>query len=294
MNKDQLNLAAEFLYYERLLTEVAPTGILSLVADTNDFWGTVTRVVPALKETILGREGKLVIRPDSGDPVDILCGTVPTVSRPLIQSTRLWMNDRGYDVIRHLDGKYYGFNPSGGKIFVEVEPTPQQKGLIECLWETFGGTTTPTGYRILDEHVGAIYGDAITLERQQQIAERLMAKGFAPQVVLGVGSFSYQYVTRDTHGSAIKSTNVTKRIEGEVGSAYRYDQAIAKDPKTDSKKKSAKGLLRVELENGKYVMYDNQTREQEAAGELRVIFEDGVEYNTTTLEEVRASFATTM
>ena len=55
---------------------------------------------------------------------------------------------------------------------------------------------TNKGYKLLDEHIGAIYRDAITLERQKQILQRLMDKGFACKVVLGIGSYSYQYGTR--------------------------------------------------------------------------------------------------
>lgn len=318
----------EEVFFKHLMEVVAPEGILAVVSDTWDFWHTVTVIAANLKDNILARDGKLVFRPDSGDPVDILCGlNIKTVYGDPSDFNQ-WkayvadeMNDvfctnldaedphqseqttyrfggKVYDVtyepdLNRHDKQYYYVDNMGADVdqctFVERELTPEDKGLIECLWDTFGGTTTAKGYRILDEHVGAIYGDAITLDRQQAIAERLMAKGFAPQVVLGVGSFSYQYVTRDTHGSAIKSTNVTKQLDGK-----RWDQAIAKDPKTDSKKKSAKGLLRVELENGEYVMYDQQTREQEQQGALRIIFENGVSYNTVTLDGLRASFAACM
>ena len=107
------------------------------------------------------------------------------------------------------------------------------KGLIECLWDTFGGTITDKGFKLLDEHIGAIYGDAITLVRQRQILQRLADKGFASKLVLGIGSYSYQHVTRDTHGSAVKATSIVKADER---------IAIFKDPKTATKKKSAKGL----------------------------------------------------
>ena len=94
-----------------------------------------------------------------------------------------------------------------------------------------------------------------------------------------MGSYTYQYVTRDTYGMAIKATY------GEVNGGGRE---IFKDPATDSGvKKSAKGLLRVEKENGEYVLYDQQTWEQEAQGELRVVFEDGEMKNIQTFEEIR-------
>lgn len=233
----------EEAFVDYLMEGPAKEGILSVVADTWDFWSFVTDMLPRIKDKVLARDGKLVVRPDSGDPVDIICGTCPA--------------------------------------FGEGE-TPEEKGLIECLWEIFGGTITDKGFKLLDEHIGAIYGDSITLERQEQIFDRLITKGFVPAVVLGVGSYSFQFVTRDTHGSAMKATNVIKGDE---------DLPIFKDPKTDSKKRSLKGLIRVELEDGKYVAYDEQTREQEQQGELKTVFLNGQVTRVTTLQEIRERVA---
>lgn len=60
--------------FKRLITEVYPKGIVSIVSDTWDLWKVLTDYLPRLKEEIVSREGKVVIRPDSGDPVDIICG----------------------------------------------------------------------------------------------------------------------------------------------------------------------------------------------------------------------------
>jgi nicotinamide phosphoribosyltransferase len=222
--------------YVRYLMSVVPTGILSHVSDSFDFWAFVTEGLPVLKGEILARKGKLVIRPDSGDPVKVLCG-----------------------------------DPEG-------KSEAERKGLVECLWDIFGGTLSPTGLKVLHENIGGIFGDSITLQRQENIIDQLEHKGFAALVVLGVGSFSYQYVTRDTHGSAVKTTYVEKSGKG---------VNIFKDPATDSKKKSACGLLRIERENGKLVQYDQQTPEQEAEGLLETVFLDGQLVRKTTLQEIR-------
>ena len=133
---------------------------------------------------------------------------------------------------------------------------------------------------MLDEHIGAIYGDAITLERQRIILQRLMDKGFASKIVLGIGSYSYQYVTRDTHGSAVKATSIVKGKER---------LAIFKDPKTDKKKKSAKGLIKVDYnEQGVITAYDDVSEEEERQGLLEVVFEDGKLIKFQTLAEIRA------
>ena len=139
--------------------KIFPTGILSVVSDTFDLFRVITEILPRLKDQIMARDGKLVIRPDSGDPVDITCG---------------------------LDLKHFDR--------IGREPQfPAEKGVIELLWDIFGGTISKEGYKVLDSHIGAIYGDSITLKRQVQIYERLAAKGFAAtNIVLGVGSYTYQ------------------------------------------------------------------------------------------------------
>jgi len=114
--------------------------------------------------------------------------------------------------------------------------TPEEKGLIECLWDTFGGTINEQGYKVLDSHIGAIYGDSINLERATKISERLEAKGFATtNIVFGIGSFSYQYHTRDTFGFAVKATAAI--VSGE-------ERMLFKDPKTDDgTKRSQRGRV---------------------------------------------------
>lgn len=252
-------LEAEVKYVREHLFKKVPTGILSHVSDSFDFFKFVTEGLPLLKDDIMARDGTFVIRPDSGDPVDILCGT---------------------GGVRLENGMYRVFSgdPSSSNTKHKDVTEAEAKGLVELLWEQFGGSYTEKSYKLLDSHIGAIYGDSITLERQQQIIDRLKAKGFVPSVVLGIGSYSYQYVTRDTHGSAVKCT----WVDSDNGSVN-----VMKDPATDKKKKSACGLLRVELEDGKYVLYDQQTPEQEQQGELKTVFKDGELLVETSLEEIR-------
>jgi nicotinamide phosphoribosyltransferase len=224
--------------FKRLITEVYPKGIVSIVSDTWDLWKVLTEYLPNLKEEVLAREGKVVIRPDSGNPVDIICG-----------------------------------NPNGGN-------NEEQKGVIELLWDTFGGTTNSKGYKELDTHIGAIYGDSITLDRAQQICEKLKQKGFAStNVVLGIGSFTYQYNTRDTFGFAMKATY------GEVEGKGRE---IFKDPITDDgTKKSAKGLIKIVKNNNAYQLVDQVNWEEEQKGELREIYRDGKLLIDENLNEIR-------
>lgn len=279
-------LEAECGYVRYLMTKV-PTGILSHVSDSFDFWKFVAEGLPILKEDILKRKGKLVIRPDSGDPVKVLTGynvadigvNLDKYNSDAIAKT---YGRKGYEAVREKDGSIQlihedpDFEYICAYNFISEE---EAKGLIECLGDVFGTKESPTGLKLLHDNIGAIYGDSITLERQQEIIRRLEAKGYAAMVVLGIGSYSYQYVTRDTHGSAVKATWVEKAGKG---------VDVFKDPKTDSKKKSAKGLMRIELENGNYVMYDQQTQEQEQQGELHEVFRDGKLLVETTLEDIRS------
>lgn len=137
----------------RRLLNIYPTGILSVVSDTWDLWKVCTEYVTILKEEILARDGKLVIRPDSGNPVHIICG----------------------------------YSGKEGDEYVDPT-TPKGKGVIELLWDVFGGTINEQGYKVLDSHIGAIYGDSITIDRADEICRRLELKGFAStNIVLGIG-----------------------------------------------------------------------------------------------------------
>lgn len=113
------------------------------------------------------------------------------------------------------DKQYYFIDNYGGNktTYKELENKPEYKGVIELLWDIFGGTVNKQGYKVLNSHIGAIYGDSITLlERANEICRRLEAKGFAStNVVLGIGSFTYQYNTRDTFGFAMKTAYVKRR-----------------------------------------------------------------------------------
>jgi nicotinamide phosphoribosyltransferase len=114
-------------------------------------------------------------------------------------------------------------------------------------------------WKELDPHIGAIYGDSITRERAVQICERLKEKGFAStNLVLGIGSNTYQFNTRDTFGFAMKTTYSEVNGQG---------REIYKDPVTDDgTKKSAKGWLKIEIGDGVYPLLDRVTP---AAGKRR-------------------------
>jgi len=281
-----------------------PEGILSIVADTFDLWTLITKYLPANKAAILARNGKLVIRPDSGNPVDIICGLYEVDSlyeafedkydRFIYKGKCYTLN---YHVFKDALEEYGESTYDNLEYYVkECEfSESESKGVIELLWDIFGGTVNEQGFKVLDSHIGAIYGDSITLDRQIEIYKRLAAKGFAAtNIVLGVGSFTYQMNTRDTFGFAAKGawfeveeykviTNERGNLEEEF-TKVGYD--IYKDPITDDgTKKSLKGLICVTED---HEVLTQCTWEQEGQGILQTIYEDGKFYNQTSLTEIRA------
>lgn len=164
------------------------------------------------------------------------------------------------------------------------------------LWEEFGGTTNSKGYKVLDPHVKAIYGDSITVQRCEQIYKILMENGFAcSNVALGVGSFSFQCIeedgvlkpfTRDTFSSCIKATYC--EIDDKPF-------PIFKNPKDGGFKKSQKGCcVVVKGSDDKLIYVDGRTWEEaHVSGEdakvnlLQPVFKDGQLIKEQSLAEIR-------
>lgn len=274
-------LEAEKIFFKRYITEIYPTGVASYVSDTYNFWDVISVIAADAKEEILSRQvnalglAKVVFRPDSGNPVDIICGYKIYDEDVEGEIQYEDLDSEGFEVIKR-NGKYYFIEfeydryddfITGYTLGKEIREA-EALGAVRTLWNIFGGTVTSTGHKLLDSHVGLIYGDSITLSRAFDILNNLEQMNFASgNVVFGIGSYTYQYNTRDSYGMAMKATYA--EVNG-------IPLELFKDPVTDSgTKKSAKGLLRVELENGKYKLYDQQTIEQETSGALRTIFEDG-------------------
>lgn len=235
-----------------------PKGILSLVSDTYDYYGILTNVLtdPEVKEAIMARDGKLVLRPDSGIPTEIIAGS-PHVAN---------MKRMGL--------------PTG-------ELTPEDKGTLELLWEIFGGTINSKGYKVLDSHIGLLYGEGITIDSATEIFDAMEEKGFsAENIVFGVGAFVYSVnVSRDSFGQAVKSQMVT--INGE-------DKMIFKDPKTDTThlKRSLKGRVAVFDKEGTLTAVDGLPKGYEHAEDLlEVIFENGERKRYTDFEDIREVIA---
>lgn len=190
-------------------------------------------------KVVLAHNGKLLIRPDSGDMVSITIGT------------------------------------------------------IQKLWDEFGGTVNEAGYKVLDPHIGLIYGDGCTLNKVREIYETLAQLGFAAtNVVFGVGAFCFHalfspdnkftVLTRDTWGMAMKATH---SIFG------GKEVPIYKDPKTDEGglKKSHRGCCMVHQKaDGTYNCVDGYKEwVPDKYTVLKTVFKDGELFNLQTFQQIR-------
>ena len=327
----------EEAFVKRLLTKIYPCHSFSMVSDSYDYWRMVTEILPSLKKEILEHQGTLLVRGDSGDPVDIICGGIKEIIEDKeylgspedirdyfteycrdaeakesfyayckinnvlykVKCDPEWSRERG----GYTDNNYY-FIDNWNIVYEEWDLSPENKGTVELLWEIFGGTVNSKGYKVLDSHIKAIYGDSITTQRCEEIYRRLEQKGFAANnVALGVGSFSIQCVeeegkfnpfTRDTFGIAVKSTYC--EVNG-------VPYPIFKNPKTDSGnfKKSQKGMCIVYRDcdqDGKIVCCDGFSyKTLKDASEfsdgtvgynlLQTVFRDGHMIKEYTLNEIR-------
>ena len=308
----------EFDTFKRLITKVYPKGIVSIVSDTWDFWKVITEFLPKLKDDIEARDGKVVIRPDSGDPVEIICGKDiydisgylnfdygmddleviiaeeiadkvsdntphgeigPTEVEEIFLAHGVYYLAKAEIEYNRYDKQYYFIEGCTAEV-ERVELTPEQKGAVKCLWEIFGGDITNKGYRQLSSKIGLIYGDSITLDRAEKILSRLEKNGFSSDnIVFGVGSYTYQHKTRDSLGIAMKAT--WGQVKGDP-------RIIFKDPVTDDgTKKSLRGRIHVGIDSkGKYFASDNLNQDL-PHNKLEDVFLDGKLVHEYSIEDVR-------
>jgi nicotinamide phosphoribosyltransferase len=228
----------ELAAFENML-DLYPSGIVSIVSDTFDVYRVLTEFAEVLKARILARDGKVVFRPDSGNPEYIICGD-PTA-------------------------------PEGSN---------EWKGCLRLLDEKFGSTVNSKGYKVLNPKVGLIYGDGMYKERYIRTLDRMKELGYAASnLVIGVGGILRNH-SRDTLGFALKATYV------EVNNEPRE---IEKDPVTDHKKKSHKGLLALTWDDeNKFVTHDQCTPLQEHNSLLKTVFHNGTILRQYTLDQLRS------
>lgn len=322
----------EVTHIKRLLTEIYPNNSFSMVSDSYDYWNLVTNILPQCKEEILNHNGCLSIRGDSGDPVEVVAGVDIThitdeedqmylfkeqeytwewlqdevcFFPETTDSVRRYysVNDKLYSVLfepiwGEEQGGYttsdYSFIDHWNFAWTEIEPTAEIMGTVWALDQIFGHTINEKGYKVLNPHVKAIYGDSITPQRAKEIYRRLVTQGYSVEnVSLGAGSFSfmcletvndgvatYSPFTRDTFGIAVKATY----CEDAEGRAI----PIFKQPKALSWKKSQKGCCVVASDGESYTDEWTYTMSMNDKNNLlTTVFEDGNIVKMYSLIEVR-------
>ena len=318
--------------FKRLLTEVYPNTSFAAVSDSYDFWNVVTNILPSLREEIEAHNGFIGIRHDSDEPVHALCG-IKSINLNKILCGEPEVNnfedfeslvyeivndDLHFDEVEEVyfeykfkDITYKGvfdiipyvesYDHKGREwiayetTFLREERTPEDKGMVESLYELFGGYTNSKGYKVMNPKLKAVYGDSITIPRAKEIYKRLEEKGFAANnVSLGVGSFSMECLeedgvlkpfTRDSFSIAVKATYCIYNDNGEEKEIFIY-----KDPKGCSGKKSLKGLCRV-VENYEEIKVVQELNQQqydalEPASLFVNYFKDGT-VNKYSFKDVR-------
>lgn len=181
----------EFEVTKQLINKY-PNGILSIVSDSYDIENAVHTYCTTLKDAIMSRNGKFVVRPDS-----------PRFNADTPANQILWITQK--------------------------------------LWDGFGGHINTKGYKVLDSHIGQIYGDSLTENDIFESLELLKSNGFSAEASLyGCGSYLVRKLNRDTMRFAFKCS-AQKR------NGVWYD--IYKNPK-DITKKSKSGLLKLIDDNG--------------------------------------------
>lgn len=269
------------------------------VCDSYDFWNVLTNILPNNFKDEIDERGKrgvfLGVRHDSAEPVDALCG-IPVVTEDYYKKVVFWTGwdssiSKKYYVLPRNDDEPYvaSWDETSATWVTETrERTWEEKGMVETMYELFGGSVNSKGYKVLNPGIKAVYGDSITITRAKEIYKRLEAKGFAANnVSLGVGSFSFQALenedgtlspfTRDSFAIAVKTTH--SKYADEYGTVC--ERWVYKSPKNFSQKKSQKGLCRVFFNEDGELTYEDELYEADLVGKNSAFipyFKDGQEF----------------
>lgn len=228
--------------YESLIDR-NPNGVISVVSDTYQYWDVIDYVLPKLKEKIMARDGKLVIRPDSLDEYRKATGqTIKSTEDQLVTT-------------------------------------------LQALYDTFGGHVNSKGYKVLDQHIGLIHGEGITLDNIRPMFDAILNAGFsAENIVFGLGAYVYSVkVSRDDFGQALKATNCV--IDGK-------EKVIFKAPhsKKEAFKRSPHGAVSIHGNSGEYYMIENLTMEEAANDEdnqMTLLYSPKYGNRVTSLKDIR-------
>ncbi|KAL3852341.1 hypothetical protein ACJMK2_015998 [Sinanodonta woodiana] len=214
----------EYEAFKNMLTRF-PKGLVACVSDSYNIWNACEKIWgEQLKDIIEGRDGTLVVRPDSGDPPEV--------------------------VVKVLD----------------------------ILGKKFGTKINSKGFKMLPQCIRIIQGDGISYETLDTILTNMKKNGWsADNIAFGSGGALLQRLDRDTQKCAFKCSYAL--INGKEVNVF-------KQPITDPGKKSKKGRLTLELQDGEYVTMTEGTGDPKK-DLLITVFENGKLLRDYTFDEVR-------
>lgn len=267
------------------MIDVFGEGVFACVSDSND----VFHAMDMWKEhenKLLEKGGTLVIRPDSGDPKEIICGIseVPYLDIPIMSIEDSHHNPR-VKVFRTVEDHIYTVKEDGVLV---PQRLAKYLGLVEYAYEfLFKGRKNLKGFKVLPNHIRFIQGDGVNQESISAILDGLEAKGFsADNISFGMGGKLLQGVDRDTQKFAMKCSAI--KVDG-------VWKEVFKDPITDPGKGSKKGLISLFVdEEGFYVTrrIDERSRPVEWSdkplhGCMKTVYFNGVQLNTLSFDDVK-------
>jgi nicotinamide phosphoribosyltransferase len=240
--------------YRNMLNLYKGNGIFACVSDTWNIYDACEKLWGGeLRQEVIDSGALVVIRPDSGDPVDVLFGKTP------------------YG--RDAEG---GWDDTGRLISKQEE-----KGVFGILGEKFGYTINSKGYKVLN-YVRVIQGDGVNPDSIEEILTRLEADGWsATNIAFGMGGALLQKVDRDTMKMAYKCSAAV--VDGQMLDVY-------KDPITDKGKMSKKGLVHLYKDSEGYFTTNIEPDKKVKLGivnALDVIYENGIVNADAKWSEIR-------
>lgn len=272
------------------------TGIISYVADTENYYRLLNEYARLHKDLILDRKPRadgqpaiFVFRPDSSrrTPLTVICGyrivqvNGKGASFYMSDNINVSLQDQCYV---NEDGRYFLIDRHNDLIEITEE---EAKGSLESLWDIFGGEVIG-GYKHINPAVSLLYGEAISQKHQLEIYTRMEEMGFAAtNILMGKGSYaSLEGNTRDLFSMSYKQTFSVASIDG-----VKYNLPQQKTPMGDASKTSARGLLQV-IRNGEdYELLQDVTEKQASQGCLTLLYRNGEFYKEQSLDDIRDTYA---
>jgi len=165
--------------------------------------------------------------------------------------------------------------------------------VLNNLWKHFGGHTTAEGYKVLHPSIRVIQGDGMNYESLKDLLQYLPRIGFSTEnLAFGMGGALLQKVDRDTQKFAFKCSSIN--INGEWEGVQKAPTEIDENgDKHASFKKSKRGRLALSKSRvaGQFATISLVGNSTYSDDQLKLVFEDGVQYRKISFQEARKNAA---